>query len=405
MSDVATSSGSGVMECVDAVRKIQTMPPLAVARASSGRFETLDAARGIAACLIVAHHLAVYGRASDVAMGIAPSSMIFLYDHARLVVQLFLVLGGFAIAWSTFDRALGLRQEGDWSTIGRDFANRYLRLVIPYGAMLVFLLVVATGFGAGVSDPPLIESISWLQLVAHLFFLQDLLGCSNLSAGTWYLCIDIQYAAFYFLLLGTVGWLRRNRNWDSKQVANAVASVLIPLGILSAWLWNRNPDNDATLFYFMGPMILGSLIAWERKGLISSWTLGLYALGIASSLWFDFRPRFMVGLASGLFLWLNVHYLSHVSMPRFWKWLGKISYSLFLIHYTVNWLVMTTLDDWMGDNPVRGLMVMVTCFVSSVIAGSILHYAIEQPALGWIKRRSSRVQPQVHRSEQVLSTS
>ena len=59
------------------------------------RAPLIDTLKGLACIAIVWHHLAFYGPMSDAAMPLFPGLMAWLYDHARLAVQVFLVLGGY----------------------------------------------------------------------------------------------------------------------------------------------------------------------------------------------------------------------------------------------------------------------------------------------------------------------
>ena len=55
----------------------------------------IDLAKALASQLIVWHHLSLYGPMCDVARSLAPTTLDLLNEHARLVVQVFLVVGGF----------------------------------------------------------------------------------------------------------------------------------------------------------------------------------------------------------------------------------------------------------------------------------------------------------------------
>ena len=69
------------------------------------RLPALDALRGLACLLIVWHHLAFYGPMSDVVHPVLPALTVWLYDHGRVAVQVFLVVGGFLAASSLARRA------------------------------------------------------------------------------------------------------------------------------------------------------------------------------------------------------------------------------------------------------------------------------------------------------------
>ena len=105
----------------------------------SSRLPLLDTAKGLACAAIVAHHLAFYGPMSDIAQPLAPDLMAWLYDYARMAVQIFLVLGGYLAAAS-------LAPEGvaRFDSAGQQVGKRFVRLVVPYVvALLVTVLVSA----------------------------------------------------------------------------------------------------------------------------------------------------------------------------------------------------------------------------------------------------------------------
>ena len=56
------------------------------------RFPIIDAFKAIASQLIVLHHLAAYGPISDAVQQVAPSLITWLYDYARMAVQVFFVI-------------------------------------------------------------------------------------------------------------------------------------------------------------------------------------------------------------------------------------------------------------------------------------------------------------------------
>ncbi|CAN0507603.1 unnamed protein product, partial [Phaeothamnion confervicola] len=100
--------------------------------AVSGRLRFLDALRGVAAQLIVWHHLAFYGPLSDVARPLTPFLIDALHHHARMAVQAFLVIGGYVTA----QHLDGLRQL-DLRGFLREVGQRYRRTGGPYLVTLV----------------------------------------------------------------------------------------------------------------------------------------------------------------------------------------------------------------------------------------------------------------------------
>jgi len=342
------------------------------------RFALLDMCKGIAACIIVVHHVFEYSLSSALADQFAPHVLYGIYYYGLFVVHLFLVFGGFALAMVMPDKPITTRDA--ISTFGA----RYARLAAPYLVMLFLLITVSFSILSRGMNPPLIDSFSWWQLLAHLFFLQDILGFGNLSAGTWYLCIDLQYVALFLLiqlLLQTIG---RIVNQDFSGPA-AMSIVLFPIGLVSTWSWSRVLENDIYVFYFLGSLVLGTLVGWTLQGRIGSFVFPAYSIAMATSLVVDFRGRVLIALVSSLIIYVGLRFWPRLRVPPPLIWLGKVSYSLFLIHYLVNGLVLHGLNPWIGSSPFRAFASMVVAFLASLLAASALYYWVEAPCQRWVK--------------------
>ncbi len=125
----------------------------------SSRLPLLDTAKGLACAAIVAHHLAFYGPMSDIAQPLAPDLMAWLYDYARMAVQIFLVLGGYLAAAS-------LAPEGvaRFDSAGQQVGKRFVRLVVPYVvALLVTVLVTVNN--TGTADATGRRAVAYLEVV------------------------------------------------------------------------------------------------------------------------------------------------------------------------------------------------------------------------------------------------
>ncbi|MGC1517727.1 MAG: acyltransferase, partial [Azonexus sp.] len=65
---------------------------------SATRLPLVDALKAVASQLIVLHHLSAYGPLAAAAHEALPGTMGWLYDYARIAVQVFLVVAGFLAA-------------------------------------------------------------------------------------------------------------------------------------------------------------------------------------------------------------------------------------------------------------------------------------------------------------------
>lgn len=92
----------------------------------ASRSALIDCTKGLACAAIVWHHLAFYGPMSDVARQAVPGLIDWLYEYARMAVQVFLVLGGFLAAASLAPQGLAR-----FTDPAQRIARRFVRLVVP----------------------------------------------------------------------------------------------------------------------------------------------------------------------------------------------------------------------------------------------------------------------------------
>jgi len=102
-------------------------------------------------------------------------------------------------------------------------------------------------------------------------------------------------------------------------------------------------------------------------------------------------------LAAGAILVAATHRTAAGRAPWFgramdWRpfhFLGRISYSLYLLHYPV--LIVATREGWIGDTSAAGVLwSLVVVFVVAVAGSTVTYELIERPALRWGARRAAR---------------
>jgi len=205
----------------------------------------LDALKALASQLIVWHHLAFYGPMSDVVHPHAPALIEWLYDHGRLAVQVFLVVAGFLAARSLAPAMAPLAGPGPLQLIWR----RYRRLAPPYLAALALAMLAAALARWLIDHPTIPAAPSLVQIGAHILMLQDVLKVEALSAGVWYVAIDLQLYA----LLALVLWLLRPVATRHPAAAPWLTLVVCAGLVAASLFWfNRNPALDEWAPYFFG---------------------------------------------------------------------------------------------------------------------------------------------------------
>ena len=345
---------------------------------SASRTPLIDVTKGLACMLIVWHHLAFYGPMSDIAQPLAPALIAWLYDHGRLAVQVFLVLGGYLAAAS-----LAPQGAPRFDQAGQAIGRRYVRLVVPC-AVALLLAVVAAGVvrpfldHASVPDEPTLA-----QLLANALLLQDIVGESALSAGVWYVAIDFQLYALSVLVWAGVRLLP----WQwARQYALPIGQGAIAAGVAaSLWVFNRSPELDMWAIYFFGAYGLGSMAYWAVQAPSArGWLAAMLLLG-GMALAIDPRSRILVALVTALCL------VAALRAPKVLAWkgfaalaqLGQMSYSVFLVHFSVCLLVNAVVSTVWPGSPVMNALGMLVAFGLSLVVGQQFYQRVERHVPSW----------------------
>ena len=338
---------------------------------SPSRNALIDSVKGLACATIVAHHLAFYGPMSDSAHDLIPSVVDVLSEYGRMAVQVFLVLGGYLAAASLAPDGV-LREGPAAQHIGR----RFVRLIVPYAVALLVAVLAAALVRPFLEHPSVPGEPELHQLLANALLLQDIVGEEALSAGVWYVAIDFQLFACAVLLLAALRHApARVQRWAPGMVAAG--------GALSLLVFNRMPDQDMWAWYFWGSYSLGMCAFWAARAPRAwAWGLGMAAVGLLA-LWLEFRARIAVALVAALLLMAvkrhGVAWRGADWLPR----LGQMSYSVFLVHFSVCLLVNAVVNHWWPDAPWPNLLSMVLVFGLSIGAGRMLYLRVERHVPSW----------------------
>ena len=342
----------------------------------------LDAAKGIACLFIVGHHLCRYGPLPEGASALLPGLIDWLNQEGRLAVQIFLVIAGFLAAGSLApEGVLRARQGSAWRRVWQ----RYARLAMPYLAALCVSVLVAAAIRPWFNHESVPAAPVFGQLLAHGLLLQDLLGYEALTTGVWYVAIDFQLFVLALAVVMLAEWMQRRWRLGAARAAWLLAVLVLVLAAASLFAFNLQAGLDTTAFYFIGSYGLGMLAFWiGRIHQPSRWcaALGfLAAVGIAALAW-DWRIRIAVALATALVLAVAQR-RGLLSDPPRWLasrpmlWLGRISYSLFLIHFPVILLVNAGVAQLGVHSPWLDLLGMLAALALAMGAATLLYRCVE----------------------------
>lgn len=351
------------------------------AAANAGRMPLLDAAKGIACLFIVGHHLCRYGPMPEAAASLAPRLIGWLGRDGRLAVQVFLVIAGFLASASLAPDGVLRARQSPWQRIWQ----RYARLAMPYLAALCVSVLAAAAIRPWFDHEAVPAAPMFAQLLAHGLLLQDLLGYDALTTGVWYVAIDFQLFVLALSMALLAQGLQRRWRLDASRAAWMLAALVLAMAAASLFAFNLRADLDGTAFYFIGSYGLGMLAFWigriERPGRCVAALLLLAAMGAIALLW-DWRIRIAIALAVALLLAAGLR-RGWLAAPPAWLsaqpllWLGRISYSLFLIHFPAILLVNALVAQVRVHSPWVDLAGMWAALGVALVAAALLHRWVE----------------------------
>lgn len=380
----------------------------------SKRLAGIDILRGFAVCAVVLHHIPHY------AMGGYRENPFFLpamaMDYGYLGVPLFVLISGFCIHRRA---AIAKLKHGNVSLNWVEFwKRRFWRLYPCY--FVAMILSVSAGVWFHTKTPNLVDTLLW-DSISHLLMIHNL--TANFADGMgngayWSLGMEEQ---LYLLYLPLFFLIRKDRRGLAIAVVAAVT-------VLWRFLTYASPDNALLALIPMEFLGLGAWGLWPFAFWLH-WTLGALAVDgyfgncrlpnwcsslVVASLWLlvglftnqiffkflahtslehsitpflGFVTRFNgvgeLSFAVSFFCLLNwlvklpdSHLCLANPLSRIFGGLGKISYSIYLIHIPVIYF----LGDWLlvGHSPFEWISRVLIYLVVTITCSSIFYFLIER---------------------------
>ena len=358
--------------------------PSASMKPSPSQSTAIDLLKALASQAIVAHHLAGYGPTSLALKQHFPFLAWWLTEYAGMAVQIFLVIAGFLAAQAVVTRQSEFRVF-PW----RPILARYRRLVIPYAVALLIALFTAMLARPWFDAEFIPDAPRPIELLSHLTLTHVALSHPALSAGVWYVAIDLQLFTMFAMLAWIGSGSARGRQGIGHDTACAGHPWLMvaALGALSLLVFNRNPDLDGWAIYFFGSYAMGALVFWAQSTRATRrWLLAMALVGCLALL-IDFRWRPALALLTALTLALagsrppgivaangGAPLLRPTGLMHY---LAEISYALFLVHFPVMMAVSTGFAALELSSPESGLAAAALTWLLSLAAADLLHRQIE----------------------------
>lgn len=354
---------------------------------SARRFEYIDGLRGLASIMVAVSHLA---HASAVKHpGILGPHVEQLADLGRYGVQIFFVLSGFVIAHSVMAGA------HSFSYFGRFAGRRFVRLDLPYWSVIVFEIALLWISGRVMAEyarelpPP-------GQILSHAVYLQEFLGYQHILPVFWTLCYEVQFYLVFVFGLVLLEKLRGAGLPAStlQKVATVTlavtfcASLAIYLGqlpyphqALFVDRWFQFAFGVITYLHYRGACNARWIVVASGLCIVGGMIYGMNAYRMTSTL---------LTAATGLAIlgsW-KVQWWNALLVGRTMQFLGRISYSLYLLHVSVGWRATVLVRELFGTSysTVYAYLAFAIGMAASIVAASVMYVLIERPAITLARR-------------------
>jgi peptidoglycan/LPS O-acetylase OafA/YrhL len=319
------------------------------------RLRALDALRGVAAMAVVFYHLFVFTPIGPTLSPVIPRALVTLFEHGDLGVQVFFVLSGVVIALAVS----GQRITGSY--VARFALRRSIRLDPPYWAALA--IAVPLLYVAG--RPPAMGNI-----LAHVVYLQNILGYPNIVVVFWTLCYEVQ---FYLVLVLLIGLAQR---WGrAAGLILAVAPFVWSLWFLGTGIGAHGFFIDWWYAFAIG--VATTAMLTDRLS-VRAWILPVLAVVIIGLVRFDPRPLVVAGTATFIAAlgWRGL--LAKWSGGTVLQWVGRISYSLYLTHFLAG--AFAKVVGPRITTPIAAGALLCGAILCALVIADMFYRLVEQPS-------------------------
>ncbi|MCA0987042.1 acyltransferase family protein [Guptibacillus algicola] len=323
------------------------------------RFFELDAIRGLAALAVVFYHYTT--RYND----FYPRNEMFgdfEFKYGYLGVNLFFIISGFVI-YLTLDKCTKLSDFG---------IKRVIRLYPAYiiGVLLTFTIVAVFGLAG--------QEVGLNEAIINLSMLSGFLNVPYVDGAYWSLTIEL---TFYFIMALLFFWKLLNK-------IEVFSLLWLSVGFIHLTIPDALYQNLRSYIELMGILnfchlfIAGIMFYLLRTNyhkkyygvlilcLVYEFLLNGVLLGSIVLSFFILFYFIVLG---------KLHFLNHKGLV----FLGTISYSLYLVHQNIGYVILNNMDSWNLTHP---LYIVIPILISILLASLVTFY-IEKPIQSYLLKR------------------
>ncbi|MCU4175079.1 acyltransferase family protein [Carboxylicivirga sp. N1Y90] len=311
--------------------------------------------RGLAALMVVLFHLFCLSNNY-----FTNETLLSIFRFGKYGIHIFFIISGFVITYSLIDTKYTL------NNVLQFFKKRIVRIEPPYILTLLLCIVYSilrefTPFYNGTSTIPDI----W-QVMLHLGYLIPFSGYPWINIVFWTLAIEFQF----YLLFAIIYPLFRKK---------PLIRIITYTGFISLHFFS--PINDSNVLYYSPLFLVGIILALHINNIIKRDEFIFTCITIATfTIYFLGLTIFLFQIFTSLIILFQPGIKS-----RLFNFLGKISYSLYLIHTLIVFFIINIAHKLPSS---IGAKVFVTIIaITATIGISYLQYIfVEKPFIKLSKR-------------------
>lgn len=353
-------------------------------------YQVLDGLRGVAAVIVVWFHLCEPHASSHLTQWI---------NHGYLAVDFFFLLSGYVIGYAYDDR---------WSkmTFGSFLKRRFERLqplvilgmtlgaigfyftdstiwplihTVPVWKMLVVMLIGYTMLPVPLSmdirgwqEMHPLNSVGWslfFEYIANILYALGIRKFSNTLLTIW---VALAAAALtYFAVTNANGDVTGGWTLTTEQVMVGMTRMMYPFfaGLLLSRLGWKIPVKNAFLWCTL--LLVAILFMPRIGGADHLWLNGLYE---ATCIILLFPVIVLMGAGSKA---------NNSSL----KWLGDISYPLYMTHYTLVYFYVAWVSDHPGITMPESWPYALGVFLTAIVLAYASLKLFDEPVRAWLRKK------------------
>ncbi len=320
------------------------------------RYAELDALRGIAAIMVVLFHYSVkYGQIYG-----NPVEPMISFELGYYGVHLFFIISGFVI-FLTLDKT---RHAADFivSRFSRLYPAYWFAVILTFSVIYVFSLPG--------------REVGFRSALINLTMLQSWTGAENVDGVYWSLAVEL---SFYFIMLFL---------YITKQLSkiNLIAIGWLIIIIGSRYLEGNNIIKlhwAAKLFFLLdyGNLFIAGIMFYKIMHGEERINYAILLVALIAEFYAQGKTAFLIAAYFIVFYLFAVDHIKILaSKPLIW--LGTISYSLYLIHQNIGYVIINEMRFFGILNPVT---IIIIPLLTSLLVATLMQRYIEKPSLAFIR--------------------